>query len=184
MGLRTSPLHADFGVEVHGLDLRDIAAETGYAEIRALFEFHTLLLFRGQHLSDEQHLAFARLFGPLEDREDRPEPEICSVTNVSADGAPAPADDSRTLNLKANQLWHTDSTFLPAPALANVLQARVVPSRGGETEFVSTRAGWRRLDPELRAQARDLTQRFEGNFEQFEGHVDDSVKAAAIRAAA
>ena len=34
------------------------------------------------------------------------------------------------------------------------------------------------------AQARDLTQRFEGNFEQFESHVGDSVKAAAIRAAA
>ena len=33
-------------------------------------------------------------------------------------------------------------------------------------------------------QARDLTQRFEGNFKQFEDHVDDSVKAAAIRAAA
>ena len=34
------------------------------------------------------------------------------------------------------------------------------------------------------AQARDLTQRFENNFQQFEGHVDDQVKAAAIRAAA
>lgn len=33
-------------------------------------------------------------------------------------------------------------------------------------------------------QARDLTQRFEGNFKQFEDHVGDSVKAAAIRAAA
>jgi len=33
-------------------------------------------------------------------------------------------------------------------------------------------------------QARDLTQRFEGNFKQFEDHVDDNVKAAAIRAAA
>tara|TARA_R110000772_G_scaffold215694_2_gene326263 strand:- start:106490 stop:108097 length:1608 start_codon:yes stop_codon:yes gene_type:complete len=34
------------------------------------------------------------------------------------------------------------------------------------------------------AQARDLTQRFEANFGQFESHVGDSVKAAAIRAAA
>lgn len=33
-------------------------------------------------------------------------------------------------------------------------------------------------------QARDLTQRFETNFRQFEEHVDDQVKAAAIRAAA
>lgn len=34
------------------------------------------------------------------------------------------------------------------------------------------------------AQARDLTHRFEKNFVQFEEHVNDSVKAAAIRAAA
>ncbi|MEQ8665117.1 MAG: phosphoenolpyruvate carboxykinase [Rhodospirillales bacterium] len=33
-------------------------------------------------------------------------------------------------------------------------------------------------------QARDLTRRFEKNFEQFEGQVGDAVKAAAIRAAA
>jgi len=33
-------------------------------------------------------------------------------------------------------------------------------------------------------QARDLTQRFEKNFVQFEGHVNDDVKAAAIRPAA
>jgi phosphoenolpyruvate carboxykinase (ATP) len=32
--------------------------------------------------------------------------------------------------------------------------------------------------------ARDLTQRFEKNFEQFESHVDGKVKQAAIRAAA
>ena len=34
------------------------------------------------------------------------------------------------------------------------------------------------------AQARDLTRRFEDNFGQFESHVDDKVKAAAIKAAA
>lgn len=152
--MRVTPLHQDFGVEVDGVDLRDVTADSGYAEIRAAFESHTLLLFRDQHLSDEEHLAFARLFGPLEDREERPEPEICPVSNVTEDGTPASEDASLTLNNKANQLWHTDSTFLPAPALANVLQARVVPSEGGETEFVSTRAGWRRLAPGLRDKAR------------------------------
>ena len=152
--MRVTPIHELFGVEVHGVDLRDVTAASGYGEIRAAFESHTLLLFRDQHLSDDQHLAFARLFGPLEDREIRPEPEICPVSNVADDGKVAPEDDSLTLNNKANQLWHTDSTFLPVPALANLLRARVVPSRGGETEFVSTRAGWRRLAPGLRETAR------------------------------
>ena len=34
------------------------------------------------------------------------------------------------------------------------------------------------------AQARELTQRFEQNFIQFEGDVEDDVKAAAIRGTA
>jgi alpha-ketoglutarate-dependent 2,4-dichlorophenoxyacetate dioxygenase len=151
----TTALHPDFGVEIGGIDLRGVTAETGYREIRAAFEQHSLLLFRGQHLDDEAHLAFARLFGPLEDRMDRPEPKIGALSNARGDGSVRSEDDLVTLNLKANQLWHTDSTFLPIPALANVLQARVVTSRGGETEFVSTRAGWRDLDPGLKARARD-----------------------------
>ena len=157
--MQLTPLHPEFGAEVRGIDLRQVTAESGYAEIRAAFEAHSLLLFRGQILSDEAHLAFARLFGPLEDREERPEPKICPVTNVAEEGRTAAEDSSQTLNQKANQLWHTDSTFLPVPALANVLQARVVPSVGGETEFVSTRAGWRRLAPALKAQARGAVLR-------------------------
>lgn len=157
--MRLTPLHARFGVEVHGVDLGAVTATSGYPEIRAAFEAHSLLLFRGQDLDDEAQLACARLFGPLEDREARPEPRICPVSNVTEAGVPAAEDDGLTLNLRANQLWHTDSTFLPVPALANVLQARVVPSAGGETEFVSTRAGWRRLAPALKARARGAVLR-------------------------
>ena len=36
------------------------------------------------------------------------------------------------------------------PALASVLSARVIPARGGETEYVSTRLAFERLDPALR----------------------------------
>jgi alpha-ketoglutarate-dependent 2,4-dichlorophenoxyacetate dioxygenase len=55
----------------------------------------------------------------------------------------------------ANQLWHTDSTFLPVPALANILAARVLSSSGGETEFASTRAAWRALPGPLKEKIRD-----------------------------
>ena len=153
--MHVTPLHQDFAVEVHGVTLSGVTADSGYREIRALFERHSLLLFRGQQLDDEAHLAFARLFGPLEDREIRPAPKIAPVSNIRADGSLTAPDDLHSLHLKANQLWHTDSTFLPVPALANLLQARVVPAEGGETQFVSTRAGWRALDPGLKARARE-----------------------------
>lgn len=37
------------------------------------------------------------------------------------------------------------------PALANLLAARVLPTKGGETELVSTRAAWADLPPALKA---------------------------------
>jgi alpha-ketoglutarate-dependent 2,4-dichlorophenoxyacetate dioxygenase len=153
-----SPLHTDFGVEVHGADLRRITAEDGYPAIRAAFEEHSLLLFRGQHLEDEAHLLLGALFGPIEDRamgQLGPKPRMDNVTNRLPGDTIAPLDSFHTLNLLANQLWHTDSTFLPVPALANILAARVLSSTGGETEFASTRAAWRRMPEGLKAQLRD-----------------------------
>jgi len=157
--MRTSPLHPKFGVEIHGVDLRRVTRDHLYPEIRAAFEEHSVLLFRGQGLDDEEQLAFGRLFGPLEDRDSLPEPVMTFVSNVRDDGSVTAEQDLHTLNLKANQLWHTDSTFLPVPALANVLQARIVTRTGGETEFVSTRAGWRDLDPALKTRVRDAVFR-------------------------
>jgi alpha-ketoglutarate-dependent 2,4-dichlorophenoxyacetate dioxygenase len=134
-----------------------VTAEAGYPAIRRAFETHSLLLFRDQRLDDAAHLALGALFGPIEDRsqgKDGPDPKVSPVSNRREDGALAAEDDSRTLNLMANQLWHTDSTFLPVPALANILAARVLSSAGGETELVSTRAAWRDLPEDLKARAR------------------------------
>jgi alpha-ketoglutarate-dependent 2,4-dichlorophenoxyacetate dioxygenase len=148
------PLGPGFAAELRGVTLAEIAAgDAKYNETRAAFEEHSVLVFRGQDVTDEAQLAFSRRFGPLE------------VTKVGSQGAGTnlvilstidendkvvPADHRLALRNKANQLWHTDSTFKRVPALASVLSARVIPARGGETEYVSTRLAWERLDPALR----------------------------------
>jgi alpha-ketoglutarate-dependent 2,4-dichlorophenoxyacetate dioxygenase len=66
-----------------------------------------------------------------------------------------PPSDIAMIVAKANQLWHTDSSFKRVPALASVLSARVIPERGGETEFTSTRAAWDRLDASEQSRLRD-----------------------------
>ena len=160
--LRLTTLHSRFGVEIHEVDLRRVTATEGYPAIRQAFEAHSLLLFRDQQLDDQAHLAIGALFGPIEDRsqgKDGPDATVSRVTNRREDDALAAEDDQRTLNLMANQLWHTDSTFLPVPALANILAARVLSSQGGETELVSTRAAWQDLPEGLRAKARNAVLR-------------------------
>lgn len=60
-----------------------------------------------------------------------------------------PPTHKEALRAKANQLWHTDSSFRQTPALASVLSARIIPGAGGETEFVSMRTAWNRLPESL-----------------------------------
>jgi len=156
--IATEPLSARFGVVV-SCDL-DTASDQDLAALRPLFERHSALLFRRQSLSDAGHLRLARVFGEIEDRNaDTRAPgdafEIPQVSNVTASGTSGDMD-LQTLNLRANMLWHADSTFLPRPALANILVARTVTSTGGATELASTRAAFADMTAEEQAALRAL----------------------------
>src|SRR5436305_7743410 len=148
------PLGPGFAAELRGVTLTDVVSEdAAYAAVRAAFEEHSVLVFRGQDVTDEIQLAFSRRFGP---------PEVTKVGSqgtgshfvilspIGPDGKVVPADHRLSLRAKANQLWHTDSSFKRVPALASILSARIIPARGGETEYVSTRLAFARLDAALR----------------------------------
>ncbi len=148
------PLGPGFAAELRGVTLADIASnDAAYAAARAAFEEHSVLVLRGQEVTDEAQLAFSRRFGP---------PEVTKVgslgtgthfvilSTIGEDGNVVPADHRLALRNKANQLWHTDSSFKSVPALTSVLSARIIPARGGETEYVSTRLAFERLDLGLR----------------------------------
>lgn len=156
--MKVSPLTDAFGVIVEGVDLDAVSPQT-FGDLRALFEEHSALVFKRQGLSEDAHLRLAAQFGPIEDREaDERKPDdpftVPAVSNETETGGVTGAMDFRTLNLKANQQWHIDSTFLPVPALCNIITAKVLPSSGGETELASSRAAWAAMPERLRAQIR------------------------------
>jgi alpha-ketoglutarate-dependent 2,4-dichlorophenoxyacetate dioxygenase len=80
---------------------------------------------------------------------------VCEISNIDAGEVVADAEDLRVLRHGANRQWHTVSTFFPVPALADIVRADLLPLRGGETEFVSTRNAWRELPDSLRARVSD-----------------------------
>jgi alpha-ketoglutarate-dependent 2,4-dichlorophenoxyacetate dioxygenase len=51
----------------------------------------------------------------------------------------------------ANELWHTDSTYLRPRASISMLHARIIPTVGGNTEFCDTRCAFEDIDPVRRA---------------------------------
>jgi len=137
------PLGPGFAAELRGVTLADVAAdEAAYNATRAAFEEHSVIVFRGQEVTDETQLAFSRRFGPLEVTKVGSlgvGTNLVILSTIDENGKVVPADHRLALRNKANQLWHTDSTFKRVPALASVLSARIIPARGGETEYVSTR---------------------------------------------
>lgn len=158
--LTTVPLTSSFGVEVTGFALSDIVTTGRFAELRSLFEEHSALLFREQDFDDVAHLELARAFGPVEDRKADERKagetfEIPKVTNVVADSSLGDEGALHRLHLESNFLWHSDSTFMPVPALTNILVARQTTSTGGATELASTRAGWADMPEDLKARIRD-----------------------------
>jgi alpha-ketoglutarate-dependent 2,4-dichlorophenoxyacetate dioxygenase len=158
--MHTTPLTPAFGVEITDTALAEIVPSGRFPELRALFEEHSALLFRAQSdFDDDAHLALARCFGEIEDRtkDERKKDEafaIPKVSNVQADGSLTGEMDLHTLHLRSNFLWHADSTFMPTPALTNILTARVVTSTGGQTELASTRAAWAAMPEALKARIR------------------------------
>ena len=102
MALPTRPLHACFGVEVLDVDVGRLDDER-FGEVVALFEDHSVLLFRGQTLGDEDQIVFSRRFGPLEISLRtimslaQVAPEISNLANVDAEDRLIPSGDRRNL---------------------------------------------------------------------------------------
>ncbi|HEX5530287.1 MAG TPA: TauD/TfdA family dioxygenase, partial [Methylomirabilota bacterium] len=100
MSLTTRALHPRFGVELVGVDVGRVDDAT-FAEVVAVFEEHSVLLFRGQSLTDEAQIAFSRRFGPLEvtirsiaSRAETP-PHIATLSNVDGENRLIPTGDKR-----------------------------------------------------------------------------------------
>jgi alpha-ketoglutarate-dependent 2,4-dichlorophenoxyacetate dioxygenase len=153
------PLGPGFAAELRGVGLVEVASsDAAYRAVRAALEEHSVLLFRDQQVTDDLQAAFSRAFGPL---------EIVKTGSVGAgsfysrlhntgpDGELVPATHRQAITARANQLWHTDSSFKRNPALASVLSARTLPASGGETQFTSTRLAWDRLAGPLKERLRD-----------------------------
>ena len=128
------PLGPGFAAELRGVDLIDVASsDAAYLAVREAFEEHSVVLFRNQDVSDDVQAAFSRAFGPLE------RTKVGSLgartfysrlTNVAADGALVSETHRQALANRANQLWHTDSSFKATPALASRLSRGARGVRG------------------------------------------------------
>lgn len=162
--LQLKPIHPVFGAEASGLDLTHPLAAEDVRAINAAMNEHAVLVFRGQPLTAQQQLDFARHFGPLDiglkrvfKRPERLEDErLIDISNVDAQGKIARRDSPKNLSNFANQLWHSDSSFMNPRAAYSMLHCVITPSWGGNTEFADLRHAYDTLDERTKAEIEDL----------------------------
>ena len=165
MSLIFRKLHPHFVAEVGPIDLRQATDPETLLEIRAGMDEHALLVFRNQHFTDEEQLAFAqRLDGRLHTKtgisafqKSRLGNEaLADVSNLNANGQVYQADDRKRMYGLGNRLWHTDASFQDPPGRYSMLFARVVPPVSADTEYADMRAAYDRLSDEMKARLEGL----------------------------
>lgn len=157
--LEIKPLHPLFAAEVIGLDLNQQPQPETLNIIDEAFAKYSVLVFRNQDITDEQQIRFSQHFGELETTKvgtPGAGSELVVLTNIGPDGHIIPPTSQQMLNNKANQQWHADSSFKPVPAKASMLSARIIPSAGGNTEYISMRAVYAALTDEMKARIENL----------------------------
>ena len=158
MAITVCPVTPSFAAEIGDVDLSKPLAPADLEAIKEAFASYAVLIFPDQHLSQDQHLDFARYFGPLEttialhrkDAQLRLRPELSDVSNLAHDDTVWEKDSRQRMFQLGNRLWHTDSSFKRRPALASLLYARAIPPIGGHTEFADERAAYDALPEETK----------------------------------
>ena len=136
--MQITPLTGGLGAEIHGADIRDAKSFEG---IQSAFSDHSVIVIRDQSITPDDHLAFARRFGPINvNRFFSPvegHPEIATVFKD--------VDQTEAVG----EGWHTDHSYDEAPALGSILHAIEMPPVGGDTLFVSMPLAFAALSPAM-----------------------------------
>lgn len=152
MAIRIEPLSGVMGARVSGLDLAGDVAPADVAGVKRALADCLMVCIPAQDLEPQEFAAAARLFGTpkpyLLDRDRVPgAPDVSVVSNRPPGLGGKP--------LVVAKHWHTDDSYLAAPATLTLLHARTLPETGGDTEFINCYAA-------LEAMPAGLRRRIEG----------------------
>lgn len=143
--LAIEPYAPHLGAIVHHVDLARLQNEPLRAELRrALAEFQ-VLFFREQHLTPEQQIELARVFG------DPDKAKAFFPRHSTHDLIELIEHQPASTRRYGTDQWHADITFAANPPTGTVLYAHAVPTIGGDTLWASATAVYDALPPSLKA---------------------------------
>src|SRR5258708_28275415 len=153
------------GAEGRGVDLKHLD-DAAFAGLIQAWHDHSVLLLRGQSLSDQELIAFSRRLGdldwaPVQENGRRfveGLPEIYIVSNVKVNG-----EEIGSLG-DGEAVWHTDMSYLDMPPKASMLYSLEIPTSGGNTSFCSMYAIYDALPGKLKERIAGLEIKHDGTY--------------------
>ncbi len=150
---------------IEGIDLSQDLSNRQFDEIHEALLDRTVIVFRDQHITPDQQVAFARRFGEpqpaavsgFEKSKDNPEIDILEY---DADNPPHVTRD----------LWHTDFAGTERPTMGTVLYAKDIPPRGGDTVWVNMVAAYEALSDRMKAHLDGLSA-YNDSYQPYDEHV-------------
>lgn len=173
--MNIKPLSPVVGAEVTGLDCGRPIESSVFATIHRAFLDHSLLVFREQNLTPDQHVAFSLLWGELKGHVLTQyllpgHPELLVISNKKDEnGNPIGIED-------AGRYWHTDVSYESVPPMGSLLYGLEVPPDGGDTKFASQYAAYENLPTALKNRIAPLKARHRFNYEQIQGQAGNTRK--------
>ena len=154
-------LHAKIGAEVRGINLAEYLDPTTVQTIHSLWMQHLILVFPDQSITDDQHIAFGRNFGNLEEHPSRAHrssrnTEIYRVSNVDENGDIIPKKETAWQYINLSWLWHTDSSFRRIPSKGSILHGIHTTTNGGHTRYANMYAAYEELPRDTRQLINEL----------------------------
>ncbi|MCA9557713.1 MAG: TauD/TfdA family dioxygenase [Myxococcales bacterium] len=142
------PVAGALGAEVRGVDLGAPLDDATVTALGAALAEHLVLFFHDQAIAPDAQVALGERFGSLDVH-----------PAYSRAGLPAPLAVLEHTAERPSLIeeWHTDMTFRACPPLGSILQARVVPERGGDTLWSSMHAAWEALSDRMQRLLSDMT---------------------------
>ncbi len=149
------PLSKHIGAEIRGLDLSKPVNDETAAALKQAWLDHIVLIFRGQKLSQEDHLKATHIFGEPGHVGRPPKyfpagfhrvlPGIMFISNIRENGEPIGALPD------GEMMFHHDMIHHELPHKGTLLYSVEIPSQGGNTLFASGYAAYETLDADIRA---------------------------------
>jgi len=129
------PLSASIGAEIVGLDLSQPMSDALFAKVLDTWHQNLVILFRDQQLREDDQVRFGALFGPPAvshtKRFTTANPAVMLISNIRENGQLIGALPDGEMH------FHSDQCHQERPAMASMLYALEVPSKGGNTLFAN-----------------------------------------------